>query len=137
MKHDVNTDPELAGDDREWAALLSKAARRDERDDNATLGVLQALKLEREGIADGTPWAQYLTQAARLEPADDRVVQQALQAVHLERRRVVRWRTGVTRWVAGIAAAAAIAVSVTVASLPGNAPASDAYNAYQEAVQGW
>jgi hypothetical protein len=120
-----------------WDALLSSAARTDERDERATDGVLRALRFEREGVTDGSAWAAYLSSVAKPSLEDERAVAPVLSALRAERTRVRQWRVGVTRWIAGVAAAAALIVGVTVSSLPRPADSSDAYRAYQEAAQGW
>lgn len=121
----------------DWDEFLSSGAKLSEADLEATNRVLGALKLEREGVADGSPWAQYLSSAAQLSDTDARAVQPALQAVRLARQQARRWRLNVTRFVAGAAAAVAVVAAVSVFSPSASADPSDAYSAYQEAARGW
>jgi hypothetical protein len=123
--------------DTQWAEFLSSGTKLREADFDATNRVLEAVRLERDGVADGSAWAKYLSKAAQLEPLDAGVVRPVIQAVRLEQQRVQRWRLNVTRFVASAAAAAAVVAAVMVFSPATTADPSDAYSAYQEAARGW
>jgi sugar phosphate isomerase/epimerase len=123
--------------DTQWADFLSSGARLRDADFEATNRVLNAVRLERDGVADGSVWAKYLSGAAQSNQMDSSVVQPVMQAVHLERQRAQRWRLNITRFVASAAAAAAVVAAVMVFTPSATADPSDAYSAYQEAARGW
>jgi hypothetical protein len=132
----MNDRPEQTDD--AWAGFLSSGAKQSGADLDVTPRVLNALRHERESVADGSAWARYLSSGVALKTVDASVVRPALQAVRLERVRVQRWRSNVTRFVAGAMATAAVVAAVLVFT-PGSASAdpSEAYSVYQEAAQGW
>jgi hypothetical protein len=132
----MNDKPEQT--DNAWAGFLSSAAKENTVDLEVAPRVLNALRRERETVADGSAWARYLSSGAVLKPVDVNAAQAALQAVRTERVRVQRWRLNVTRLVAGAMATAAVVAAVLVFT-PRNTGAdpSEAYNVYQEAARGW
>ena len=132
----MNDKPEQTDD--AWAGFLSSATREGSADLEVTPRVLNALREERQSVADGSAWARYLSSAAVLNLVDTNAIRPALQAVRLERVRAQRWRLNVTRLVAGAMATAAVVAALLVFTpkTTGVDP-SEAYSAYQEAARGW
>lgn len=142
-------------EDAAWAKLISGAVKLGPKDDDATNAVLNALKLERSGMAQSRPeqprleqpklkrygqadWDRSLSRASQLREVDHRAVKPALEAVRSERVRVQHRRLVLNRAFAGFAAAAVIAgVLILRAPHSTTADPGDAYAVYQEASQGW
>ena len=126
-------------EDRAWAGLLSGAAKLRPTDHAATDSVLNALRAARvEPQADA--WAEYLSGGATLRPVDHQATPAVLRTLHAERTRVKRQH--VLRW-RGLAAGFSLATAAVIAGVlvlrapDATADPNEAYQAYQEASQGW
>ena len=117
-----------------WDEFLSSAAQLDNRDEASTEHVLNALRLERQ---ENPTWNAYLSHASVLRPVDNNAIQPTLKAVKLERQKTRVLRLNITRAVAGLAAAAAVAAGFVFLNPSVSADPSEAYNVYQEASTGW
>lgn len=128
-----------SAEDRAWAGLLSSAAKLRPTDHAATDSVLNALRAARaEPQTDA--WAEYLSNAATLRPVDHQAAPAVLTALHAERARtkrqhVLRWRGLAAGF--SLAAAAVIAGVLVLRAPDATADPNEAYQAYQEASQGW
>jgi hypothetical protein len=119
-----------------WDEFLSSAAQTSARDEASTEHVLNALKLERQHGNDPT-WNAYLSSGAELRSVDFMTVQPVLNTIKLERQKHKVLRLNITRSIAGLAAAAAVAAGFVFLSPSANADPTEAYIVYQEASTGW
>ena len=145
--------PDLEPEDA-WASFLSSAASGSQlhsiNDDEAVVArTLEFLKRERNGPAafdqssdqiDDPVWAARLSNAARLRAVDHDATKVVLAGLQRERQRSRRAhivQLG-TRWLAGTGLVAAVIAGVLLrAPAPSIADPSEAYQAYQEASEGW
>jgi hypothetical protein len=141
---------DLEPEDASWANFLSNAASEGQlqtiHDDEAVISrTLEFLKRERsdtpvfDQISDPV-WAARLSSAAQLRAVDHdatKVVLAGLQRERTRSRRVHVIQLG-TRWLAGTGLVAAVIAGVLLRA-PANAAVdpSEAYQAYQEASEGW
>lgn len=133
-----------------WANFLSNAASDSQlqsiNDDEAVIArTLGFLKHERnESVPSESPsdpvWAARLSSVAQLRAIDHDATKVVLAALQRERTRSRRARVlqlG-TRWLAGTGLVAAVIAGVLLrAPAPSIADPSEAYQAYQEASEGW
>jgi hypothetical protein len=136
----TDLEPEDAG----WANFLSNAASESQlqsiHDDEAVIS--RTLKfLNRERTEESDPvWAARLSSAAQLRAIDHDATKMVLAGLQRERvrsRRAQVIQLG-TRWLAGTGLVAAVIAGVLLrAPTPSIADPSEAYQAYQEASEGW
>ena len=141
---------DLEPDDASWANFLSNTASDSQlqtiNDDEAVISrTLEFLKRERNDppVFDqiGNPvWAAHLSSAAQLRAVDHdatRVVLAGLQRERTRSRRAHVIQLG-TRWLAGTGLVAAVIAGVLLrAPASASVDPSEAYQAYQEASEGW
>ena len=136
--------------DDAWANLLSSAASEGQpqslNDDQTVIArVLEVLKRERGGSQasdqiDDPLWAARLSNAAQLRSVDHDATKVVLAGLQRERQRSRRAhiiQLG-TRWLAGTGLVAAVIAGVLLrAPASTSVDPSEAYQAYQEASEGW
>lgn len=141
--------PDLEPEDA-WANFLSSAASESQlqiiNDDEAVISrTLEFLKRERSepAVFDqvGDPvWAIRLSNAAQLRAVDHDATKMVLAGLQRERQRSRRAHViqlG-TRWLAGTGLVAAVIAGVLLrAPASASVDPSEAYQAYQEASEGW
>jgi hypothetical protein len=141
---------DLEPEDASWANFLSGAASEGQlqsiHDDEAVIArTLDFLKRERSEppVFDqiGNPvWAQCLSSAAQLRAVDHDATKVVLAGLHRERARSRRAHViqlG-TRWLAGTGLVAAVIAGVLLrAPASTSVDPSEAYQAYQQASEGW
>jgi hypothetical protein len=137
----TDLEPEDAG----WAKFLSSAASESQlqsiHDDEAVISrTLKFLNRERSEQNSDPLWAARLSSAAQLRAIDHdatKVVLAGLQRERVRSRRAQVIQLG-TRWLAGTGLVAAVIAGVLLrAPTPSIADPSEAYQAYQEASEGW
>ena len=142
--------PELEPEDAGWANFLSSAASDSQlqniNDDEAmiarTLGFLKRERNETSVVDQiGDPlWAARLSSTAQLRTVDQdatKVVLAGLQRQRARSRRAHVIQLG-TRWLAGTGLVAAVIAGVLLrAPASASVDPSEAYQAYQEASEGW
>jgi hypothetical protein len=142
----TDLEPEDAG----WANFLSNAASESQlqsiNDDEVviarTLGFLKRERSESAVSDQGDPvWAARLSSAAQLRAVDHDATKVVLAGLQLERihsRRAHVIQLG-TRWLAGTGLVAAVIAGVLLRApaAASIADPSEAYQAYQEASEGW
>jgi hypothetical protein len=140
--------PELeveSPEDARWANFISSAASDSqlqsiENDQEVVSRTLEFLKRERNETETDPLWAARLSSAAQLRAVDHdatKVVLAGLQRERSRSRRAHVIQLG-TRWLAGTGLVAAVIAGVLLRA-PANASVdpSEAYQAYQEASEGW
>jgi hypothetical protein len=128
-----------------WANFLSNAASEGQShgiNDEAVISrTLEFLKRERNESKFDPVWAQHLSSAAQLRAVDRDATKVVL--TRLQRERIGSRRTQViqlgTRWLAGTGLVAAVIVGVLLRApaSPSIADPSEAYQAYQDASEGF
>jgi hypothetical protein len=136
---------DLEPEDSSWANFLSSAANNSQlqsiNDDEVVISrTLEFLKRERNETETDPLWAARLSSAAQLRAVDHdatKVVLAGLQRERSRSRRAHVIQLG-TRWLAGTGLVAAVIAGVLLRA-PANASVdpSEAYQAYQEASEGW
>jgi hypothetical protein len=141
---------DLEPEDASWANFLSSAASDSQlqtiHDDEAVISrTLEFLKRERsespmfDQLGDPV-WATHLSSAAQLRAVDHdatKVVLAGLQHERTRSRRAHVIQLG-TRWLAGTGLVAAMIAGVLLrAPASASVDPSEAYQAYQEASEGW
>jgi hypothetical protein len=136
---------DLAPEDSSWANFLSNAASDSQlqsiNDDEAVISrTLEFLHRERSTAESDPVWAQHLSSAAQLRAVDHgatKVVLAGLQRERSRSRRAHVIQLG-TRWLAGTGLVAAVIAGVLLrAPASASVDPSEAYQAYQEASEGW
>jgi hypothetical protein len=137
----TDLEPEDAG----WANFLSSAASDSQlqsiNDDEAVISrTLEFLKHERNDHESDPVWAARLSSAAQLRAVDHdatKVVLAGLQRERTRSRRAHVIQLG-THWLAGTGLVAAVIAGVLLrAPASASVDPSEAYQAYQEASEGW
>ena len=151
LKNLNQTDLEVKAQEDAWANFLSDAASDGQlhsiNDDEAVISrTLEFLKRQRNDSAtpdEGTNasvWAARLSSAAQLRPVDHDATKVILAGLQRERsgsRRAHVIQLG-TRWLAGTGLVAAVIAGVLLRAPAGaSVDPSEAYQAYQEASEGW
>jgi hypothetical protein len=135
---------DLEPEDASWANFLSSAASDSQlqsiHDDEAVIArTLGFLKRERTEESDPV-WAAHLSSAAQLRAIDHDATKVVLAGLQRERTRLRRAHViqlG-TRWLAGTGLIAAVIAGVLLrAPASASVDPSEAYQAYQEASEGW
>jgi hypothetical protein len=136
---------DLESEDSSWANFLSGAATDSQlqsiHDDEAVIArTLEFLKHERNELESDPLWAARLSSAAQLRAVDHdatKVVLASLQRERTRSRRAHVIQLG-TRWLAGTGLVAAVIAGVLLrAPASASVDPSEAYQAYQEASEGW
>jgi hypothetical protein len=136
----TDLEPEDAG----WANFLSSAASESQsqsiHDEAVIARTLGFLNRERSEQNSDPLWAARLSSAAQLRAIDHdatKVVLAGLQRERVRSKRAQVIQLG-TRWLAGTGLVAAVIAGVLLrAPTPSIADPSEAYQAYQEASEGW
>ncbi len=136
---------DLEPEDSSWANFLSGAASEGQlqsiNDDEAVISrTLEFLKRQRDNHESDPVWAQHLSSAAQLRAVDHDAIKVVLAGLQRERTRSRRAHViqlG-TRWLAGTGLVAAVIAGVLLrAPTSATVDPSEAYQAYQEASEGW
>jgi hypothetical protein len=136
---------DLEPEDAAWANFLSNAASEGQlqsidTDEAVISRTLELLKHERSELESDPIWAARLSSTAQLRAVDHdatKVVLAGLQRERTRSRRAHVIQLG-TRWLAGTGLVAAVIAGVLLrAPASASVDPSEAYQAYQEASEGW
>jgi hypothetical protein len=136
---------DLEPEDAAWANFLSNAASEGQlqsidTDEAVISRTLELLKHERSELESDPIWTARLSSTAQLRAVDHdatKVVLAGLQRERTRSRRAHVIQLG-TRWLAGTGLVAAVIAGVLLrAPASASVDPSEAYQAYQEASEGW